>query len=69
MKQLLKWAYAIACLYWVYLAGNLFLNVLISDKYNTFSPSDIQYFKWTLVYAVFLVVCSLMLLFLGDRRH
>jgi|GEM_PF-1225952 site-specific recombinase len=69
MKQILKWVYAVACLYWVYLAGKLYVHVLISEKYNAFSPSDIQSIKWTLMYAVLLVFSSLLLLFLENRRH
>jgi hypothetical protein len=69
MKQLLKWIYAIACLYGVYLAGDLYLNVLISEKYNAFSTSDVYFIKSTLAYLVLLVISSLVLLFLGDRRH
>ena len=69
MKQRLKWIYALACFYGVYLAGNLYLNVLISEKYNAFSASDVYSIKSTLAYLVLLVISALVLLFFGDRRH
>jgi hypothetical protein len=63
-----KWLYIIAFLFFVKLAVELYFNVLISQKYNAFSETDIQFIKNMIVYTIILNISSLVVLFFRKKN-
>ncbi len=68
MFRLFKWLYIIAFLFFVKLAVELYFNVLISQKYNAFSETDIQFIKNMIVYTIILNISSLVVLFYRKKN-
>jgi hypothetical protein len=68
MFRLFKWLYIIAFLFFVKLAVELYFNVLISQKYNAFSETDIQFIKNMIVYTIILNMSSLVVLFFRKKN-
>jgi hypothetical protein len=69
MFRLFKWLYIIAFLFFVKLAVELYFNVLISQKYNAFSETDIQFIKNLIVYTIILNISSLVVLFFRRKIY
>ncbi len=63
-----KWLYIIAFLFFVKLAVELYFNVLISQKYNAFSETDIEFIKNMIVYTIILNISSLVVLFYRKKN-
>jgi len=68
MVRIILWFYTIACLYFIYSASLLLLNVLVSVKYNAFSESDVQLIKSVIIYALLLVFCSFFIVLIKVKR-
>lgn len=68
MFRLFKWLYIIAFLFFVKLAVELYFNVLISQKYNAFSETDIQFIKNMIVYTIILNISSLVVIFFRKKN-
>ena len=68
MFRIFKWLYIIAFLFFVKLAVELYFNVLISQKYNAFSETDIQFIKNMIVYTIILNISSLEVLFFRKKN-
>jgi hypothetical protein len=68
MFRIFKWLYIIAFLFFVKLAVELYFNVLISQKYNAFSETDIQFIKNMIVYTIILNMSSLVVLFFRKKN-
>jgi hypothetical protein len=62
MFRIFKWLYILAFVYFLKLALVLYLNVLVSQKYNAFSESDIQFIKFIIGFTIILNICSLIIL-------
>jgi heme/copper-type cytochrome/quinol oxidase subunit 3 len=68
MFRIFKWLYIIAFLFFVKLAVELYFNVLISQKYNAFSETDIEFIKNMIVYTIILNISSLVVLFYRKKN-
>lgn len=68
MFRIFKWLYIIAFLFFVKLAVELYFNVLISQKYNAFSETDIEFIKNVIVYTIILNISSLVVLFYRKKN-
>lgn len=68
MKKPMKLIGLLAWLYFVYQAFALYLNVLVSAKYDAFSNDDFQSIKFTLLYGAVLSLYSVIVCLINLKK-